>query len=91
MTNPSPFELAEAHLVEIMFYDEWALSGESLVSKPQGTFILRWEDIYDVPELDLRELLMRRKKWKEAPTSELSDMPQCVRVRTPNGEIVYKL
>ena len=33
-TNPSLFEQAEAHLVETMFYDEWAPSGESSVSKP---------------------------------------------------------
>ena len=41
--NPSPFEQAKAHLVETMFYDEWALSG--LLSKPQGTFVSKWEDI----------------------------------------------
>ena len=45
VVNPSPFEQAEAHLVETMFYDEWASSGESSVSKPQGTFVPRWEDI----------------------------------------------
>ena len=44
-TNPSPFEQVEAHLVEIMFYDEWAPSGESSISKPQGTFVPKWEDI----------------------------------------------
>ena len=32
--DPSPFEQVEAHLVETMFYYEWAPSGESLVSKP---------------------------------------------------------
>ena len=32
--NPSPFEQAEAHLVETMFYNQWAPSEESLVSKP---------------------------------------------------------
>ena len=32
--NSSPFEQAEAHLIETMFYNEWALFGESLVSKP---------------------------------------------------------
>jgi len=37
--NPSPFEQAEAHLVETMFYYEWAPSGESSMSKPQGTFV----------------------------------------------------
>ena len=37
--NPSPFEQAEAHLVETMFYDQWALSRESSVLKPRGTFV----------------------------------------------------
>ena len=43
--NPSPLEQAEAYLVETMFYNEWAPSGESSMSKPQDTFILRWEDV----------------------------------------------
>ena len=34
VANPSPFEQAEAHLVETMFCDQWAPSGESSVSKP---------------------------------------------------------
>ena len=89
--NPSPFKQAEAHLVETMFYDEWAPSGESSVSKPQGTFVPRWEDIQDDPEPDLRRLLMQRKKWKEAPASKSNDAPRCARVRTLDGRIVYKL
>ena len=32
--NPSPFKQAKACLIETMFYVEWALSGESLISKP---------------------------------------------------------
>lgn len=55
--NPSPFKQAEAHLVETMFYDEWASSGESSVSKPLGTFVPRCEDVENDPEPDLRELL----------------------------------
>ena len=91
VVNPSPFEQAKAHLVETMFYDEWASSGESAISKPQGTFVPRWEDIQDEPEPDLRELLMRKKKRKEMPTSELSGMPRCVKIQTPDDWIVYKL
>ena len=34
VANPSPFEQVKAPLVETMFYDEWALSGESLLIKP---------------------------------------------------------
>ena len=73
--DPSPFEQAEAHLVETMFYYEWAPFGESLVSKPQGTFIPRWEDVQEDLKLDLKELLMRWKKRKNAPTSKLSGTP----------------
>ena len=62
VANPSPFEQAEAHLVETMFYYKWALTGESSVSKPQGTFVPRWEDVQDDLEPNLRRLLM----WKRS-------------------------
>ena len=55
--NPSPFEQAEAHLVETMFYDQWALFRESSVLKPRCTFVPKWEDVQDDPEPYLRELL----------------------------------
>ena len=89
--NPSPFEKAEAHLVETMFYDEWAPSGESLVSKPHSTFVPKWEDIQGNPKPDLKELLMRKRKRKEAPTPELDNTPRCVKVQTPNDRIISKL
>ena len=87
--NPSPFKQAEAHLVETMFYDKWASFGESLVSKPRGTFVLKWEDVQGDLELDLRELLAPKKK--KAPTAKSDDTPQCVRVRGLDGRIMYKL
>ena len=59
--------------------------------KPRGTFVPKWEDIQGDPKLDLRELLAQKRKRKEAPTAEADDMPQCVRVRGPDGRIVYKL
>ena len=89
--NPLPFEKVEAYLVETMFYDQWAPFGESLVSKPRGTFVPKWEDVQGDLEPDLRELLARKKKRKEAPAIESDDTPQCVRVRGPDGRIVYKL
>ena len=45
VANSSLFEQVEAHLVETMFYDEWAPSGESSVFKPCGTFVPKWEVI----------------------------------------------
>ena len=90
-SNPSPFKQAETHLVETMFYDQWASSGESSVLKPRGTYVLKWENIQGDSEPDLRELLTRKKKRKEAPAVESDDTPQCVKVRSPNGKIVYKL
>ena len=89
--NPSPFEQAEAHLVETMFYDQWAPSGENVVAKPQGTFVPRWKDVQDDPEPDLRELLARKKKRKEVPAAELDEVPRCVRIRGLDGKIIYKL
>ena len=89
--NPSPFEQVEGHLVETMFYDQWAPSGENVVAKPQGTFMPRWKDVRDDPEPDLRELLARKKKRKEAPAAELDEVPRCIRIRGLDGKIVYKL
>ena len=89
--NSSPFEQAEAHLVKTMFYNQWAQSGESSVSKPQGTFVPKWEDVQSDPEPNLRELLARKKKRKEALAAESDNTPQCIRVRGLDGKIVYKL
>ena len=91
VANPLPFEQAEAHLVEAMFYNQWAPSGESLVSKPRGTFVTKWEDVQGDPEPNLRELLAQKKKKKEPPAAEPDDAPQCVRIRGLDGRIVYKL
>ena len=91
VANPSPFEQAEAHLVETMFYDQWAPSGENVVAKTQGTFVPRWKDVQDDPEPDLRELLARKKKRKEAPAAEPDEVPRCVRIRGLDGKIIYKL
>ena len=73
--NPSPFEQVEAHLVETMFYDQWAPSGESSILKPRGTVVPKWEDIQGDPEPDLKELLTRKRKRKEAPIVEADDIP----------------
>ena len=75
VANPSPFKQVEAHLVETMFYEQWAPSRENSVSKPRGTFIPKWKDIQSDPELDLRELLARKKKRKEALAVESDDTP----------------
>ena len=74
-----------------MFYDKWAPYGESSVSKPQGTSVPRWEDVQDDPKPDLRRLLMQKKKRKEVPTLKSDNALQCIRIRTPDGRIVYKL
>ena len=74
-TNSSLFKQAEAHLVETMFYDQWAPSRESSVLKPRGTFVPKLEDVQGDPELDLRELLAQKKKRKEALVAESDDTP----------------
>ena len=89
--NPSPFEQAKAHLVKTMFYNQWASSGESSISKPRGTFVPKWKDIQDDPEPNLGELLARKRKRREASATESNDTSQCIRVRGPDGRIMYKL
>ena len=91
MENSSPFEKTEAHSVETVFYDKWVPFGESSMSKQQGTFVPRWEDIQNNLKPDLRRQLMRRKKRKEKLTLESDNVPQCVRVQTLDGKIIYKL
>ena len=49
--------------------------------------MLRWEDVQDDPEPDLKRLLMQKKKRKEVPALESDDPPQCVRVRTTDCSI----
>ena len=78
-------------MVETMFYDEWAPSRESSVSKPSGTFVLRWEYVENDLKPDLRELLERKRERKEPPTTELDNLLHCVKVKTPDGKIMYKL
>ena len=45
-----------------------------MVFKSTGTFIPKWEDIQDDLEPDFRELLLQKKKRKEALTPELESI-----------------
>ena len=53
--------------------------------------MLKWEDVQSDPNPDLRELLTRKKKRKEAPAAKSNNTPQCVKVRGLDGRIVYRL
>ena len=88
--NPTPFDQSESHFVEATLYDEITLVGEASLSKPVGTPLPRWEDIRDDPKVDLRELLEQKKKCKEE-TNTSENQPQCIRVKLPDGRIVYRL
>uniref|UniRef100_A0A2N9FKV6 Integrase catalytic domain-containing protein n=1 Tax=Fagus sylvatica TaxID=28930 RepID=A0A2N9FKV6_FAGSY len=63
--NSCPFDQTEAHFVEAALYDDLASTGEPSIVRPCGTPLPAWEDIKDDPEIDLRELLQRKKKRKE--------------------------
>uniref|UniRef100_A0A2N9H4E1 Uncharacterized protein n=1 Tax=Fagus sylvatica TaxID=28930 RepID=A0A2N9H4E1_FAGSY len=63
--NSCPFDQTEAHFVEAALYDDFASTGEPSIVRPCGTPLPAWEDIKDDPEIDLRELLERKKKRKE--------------------------
>lgn len=89
--NLSPFELTEAHQVQTIFYDEWAPSGESSLSRPSSTSIPRWEETKNDPEFDLRELLKRKRKRKEVPTAESGSLVHCIKIKAFDGRIIYKL
>ena len=88
--NSSPFDQTEAHFVKAALYDDLASMGEPSIVRPCGTPLLAWENIKDDPEVDLRELLERKKKRKGCEAEPGSPL-QCVRVQLPNGCIVYRL
>uniref|UniRef100_A0A2N9FRR4 Integrase catalytic domain-containing protein n=1 Tax=Fagus sylvatica TaxID=28930 RepID=A0A2N9FRR4_FAGSY len=87
--NPSPFDQTEAHFIEAALYDELSTE-EPPIIKPSGTPLPDWEDIRNDPDVDLREVLERKKKRKERMAEE-EDAPRCVRVQMPDGRIVYRL
>uniref|UniRef100_A0A2N9FK63 Reverse transcriptase n=1 Tax=Fagus sylvatica TaxID=28930 RepID=A0A2N9FK63_FAGSY len=66
-------------LVDTALYDDLASTGEPSIVRPCGTPLPAWEDIKDDPEIDLRELLERKKKRKEREV-EHGSPPQCVTV-----------
>jgi hypothetical protein len=88
VANPTPFDQSESHFVEASLYDEITPAEEVSLSKPVRAPLPRWEDIRDDPKVDLRELLELKKKHKEE-TSTIRNQPQCVRVKLPDGHIVY--
>uniref|UniRef100_A0A2N9GDJ2 Integrase catalytic domain-containing protein n=1 Tax=Fagus sylvatica TaxID=28930 RepID=A0A2N9GDJ2_FAGSY len=87
VANPSPFDQNEAHFIEAALYDELSAE-EPPIIKPSGTPLPDWEDIKDDADVDLRELLERKKKRKER-AAEDGNAPQCIRVQMPDGRIVY--
>ena len=89
-TNPTPFDQSESHFVEATLYDEIAPAGEASLAKLVGISLPQWEEIKDAPETDLRDPLERKKKRK-VEVSTGKSQPQCVRVRLPDGRIIYCL
>uniref|UniRef100_A0A2N9IRR7 Integrase catalytic domain-containing protein n=1 Tax=Fagus sylvatica TaxID=28930 RepID=A0A2N9IRR7_FAGSY len=81
--NPSPFDQTEAHFIEAALYDELSTE-EPPIIKPSGTPLPDWEDIRNDPDVDLREVLERKKKRKERMAEEES-APRCIRVQMPDG------
>ena len=90
VANPTPFNQSESHFVKEALYDEVAPAGEASLAKLVGIPLPKWEEIKDAPEADLRDLLeLKKKRREEASTSK--SQPQCVRIRLPDGRIVYRL
>uniref|UniRef100_A0A2N9FVR8 Reverse transcriptase domain-containing protein n=1 Tax=Fagus sylvatica TaxID=28930 RepID=A0A2N9FVR8_FAGSY len=65
-----------------LLYDDLASTEEPSIVRPCGTPLPAWEDIKDDPEIDLRELLQRKKKRKEREV-EQGSAPQCQEGPTP--------
>ena len=88
--NPTPFNQSEAHYLEAAFYDQLTISGEDAIAKPLGTPLPSWEDIKGGFEVNLRDLLERRKKRKEQKETTY-DAPRCKEIQLPNGYTSYHL
>ncbi|EXB36771.1 Retrovirus-related Pol polyprotein from transposon opus [Morus notabilis] len=58
-TNQTPFDQTETHLPDTEFYN---------VSKPFGTPLPPWNEIKDLDDNDLRNVLEKKRKKKEAQT-----------------------
>ena len=89
-TNPTPFDQSEARYLEAAFYDQLTISGEEAITKPLGTPLPSLDDIKGGFEVDLRDLLERRKKRKER--KEMThDAPRCEKIQLPDGCTGYLL
>ena len=90
LANPTPFNQSEAHYLEAAFYDQLTISREDAITKPLGTPLPSWEDIKGGSEVDLRDLLERKKKRKERKETT-HDSPRCEKIQLPDGRIDYRL
>ena len=91
-TNPTPFDLSEAHYFEATFYDDFTLSGEDPTSKPVGIPLPSWQDIKNNPEIDMRSFLDKRKKKREHRENPSgASQPRCVQGQLPDGRLGYRL
>ena len=90
LANPTPFNQSEAHYLEAAFYDQLTISREDTITKPLGTPLPSWEDIKEGSEVDLRDLLERKKKRKERKETT-HDSPRCEKIQLPDGRIDYRL
>uniref|UniRef100_A0A2N9FPJ2 Reverse transcriptase domain-containing protein n=1 Tax=Fagus sylvatica TaxID=28930 RepID=A0A2N9FPJ2_FAGSY len=92
-TNPTPFDQSESHFIEADLYDEVAPAREESLAKPFGIPLLKWKEINDAPEADLRDLLeQKRKRREEASTRKNAPEPEdgilqpsCLTVNEANG------
>ena len=95
-TNPTPFDLSEAHYFEATFYDELTPSGEDSTSRLIGIPLPNWQDIENNPEIDMRSFLDQRKKKRErgetsSGASRGASQPRCVQVQLSDGRLGYCL
>ncbi|GMN58430.1 hypothetical protein TIFTF001_027525 [Ficus carica] len=51
--NQTLFDQTEAHFVDVEFYDDFAIAGESSIGKPSGTQLSAWEKIKELDDEDL--------------------------------------
>ncbi|EXC28861.1 Retrovirus-related Pol polyprotein from transposon 17.6 [Morus notabilis] len=68
LANQTPFDQMETHYADAEFYDNFANRGENDVSKPTSTPLPHLEEIRELSDNDLRNVLEKKRKKKEANT-----------------------
>lgn len=88
--NDTPFDQAEANLLEVAIYNQLFISGEDATARPIGTSLPRWQEKKEQPKIDLLDPLKKKKNQNESKKMAW-DSPKCEIIQLPDGCTQYSL